>query len=229
MSNTSQATYGLSFKQKAAKRLFDLVFAGVATACTWPIMVIAILVATIDTSRWGIFTQVRVGRDGSLIKIHKIRTMRDDARNQSTVTTSADPRVTRIGKFLRKAKIDELPQFVDVLVGTMSIVGPRPDVPGWADLLEGEERIILSIRPGITGPASLAYRDEERLLAEASDPIHFNRHVIWPDKVRINRRYIAEWSFAGDLSLALETFVSIARRTRRNPSYVNDWSKDDVQ
>lgn len=220
---------GLSLRQRTAKRMFDLVIAGTATLLTWPIIVVATVVASVDTSQWGIFTQERIGRNGARIRVHKIRTMRDDIRNTSTVTTSVDPRITRIGGLMRKTKIDELPQFIDVLVGTMSIVGPRPDVPGWADLLQGQERVILTLRPGITGPASLAYRDEESLLAAADDPIDFNRSVIWPDKVRINSEYVAEWSFVSDVKFVLATFFSIATRTRRNPSHFDDRSSGEAR
>jgi lipopolysaccharide/colanic/teichoic acid biosynthesis glycosyltransferase len=107
--------------------------------------------------------------------------------------------------FFRRTKIDELPQLFNVLWGDMSFVGPRPDVPGFADRLEGVDRIILSVRPGITGPASLKYRDEEALLASQEDPERYNREVIWPDKVRINLDYVKHWSFAGDIGYILKT------------------------
>ncbi|MGM0760450.1 MAG: sugar transferase, partial [Thermodesulfobacteriota bacterium] len=104
-------------------------------------------------------------------------------------------------------KIDALPQLINALKGDMSFVGPRPDVPGYADLLEGEDRVILSVRPGITGPATLHYRDEEALLAEQDDPEAYNRDVIWPDKVRLNREYVENWSFRKDLQYIWQTVV----------------------
>ena len=110
-----------------------------------------------------------------------------------------------MGRFFRKTKIDELPQLWNVLLGHMSFVGPRPDVPGYADKLTGVERAVLSLRPGITGPATLKYRDEEEILATQDDPEQYNREVIYPDKVQINLQYIREWSFLGDLRYILAT------------------------
>jgi hypothetical protein len=118
-----------------------------------------------------------------------------------------DPRITRIGRLLRKTKLDELPQLVHVLFGQMSFVGPRPDVPGYADKLKGEDRVILSVRPGITGPATLKYRDEEALLAAQDDPERYNNEVLWPDKVRLNRQYVQNWSFWTDIRLILKTLT----------------------
>jgi lipopolysaccharide/colanic/teichoic acid biosynthesis glycosyltransferase len=119
--------------------------------------------------------------------------------------------VTRIGRILRKSKIDELPQLLNVLAGQMSFVGPRPDVPGFADRLQGEERLLLSVRPGITGPASLAYRDEEALLAAQSDPEAFNREVIYPDKVQLNLKYIRNYRLWTDLECIARSVASIWR------------------
>jgi len=126
---------------------------------------------------------------------------------QSTVTTKDDKRITRSGAFFRKTKIDELPQLFNVLFGTMSFVGPRPDVPGFADTLEGEDRVILTLRPGITGPASLKYKDEEALLAKQKDPESYNREVIWPDKVKINKAYIKDWTFKKDIEYLIKTVL----------------------
>lgn len=112
-----------------------------------------------------------------------------------------------LGRLFRRLKIDELPQLWNVLVGDMSFVGPRPDVPGFADRLEGRERLLLSIRPGITGPATIKYRNEEEILERQSDPETYNREVIWPDKVRINLEYIANWRMADDLKYIWQTVV----------------------
>jgi lipopolysaccharide/colanic/teichoic acid biosynthesis glycosyltransferase len=117
----------------------------------------------------------------------------------SFVTVSGDSRVTRLGWVWRKLKIDELPQLFNVLMGQMSFVGPRPDVPGFADQLKGKDRIILTVRPGITGPATLKYRNEEELLASVTDPEKYNAEVVFPDKVRLNREYVENWSFARDI------------------------------
>jgi lipopolysaccharide/colanic/teichoic acid biosynthesis glycosyltransferase len=116
-----------------------------------------------------------------------------------SVTTGVDKRVTPIGRILRKYKLDELPQLWNVFTGTMSFVGPRPDVSGYADKLTGEDRIILSVRPGITGPASLRFRNEEELLAKVDNPQQYNDEVIWPRKVTINREYVEHYSFIKDI------------------------------
>ncbi len=131
--------------------------------------------------------------------------MRDVDGVATVVTTRDDPRITPLGQLLRRAKLDELPQLINVIKGDMSFVGPRPDVPGFADLLEGEDRIVLSIRPGITGPATLKYRNEEEMLSGIDDPETYNRDVIFPDKVAINRRYIEHYSLTGDVRYIIET------------------------
>lgn len=125
----------------------------------------------------------------------------------STVTTQDDIRITKSGKFMRDTKIDELPQLFNVLLGSMSFVGARPDVEGFADKLEGEDRVILSIPPAITGPASLKYRDEEAILARQENPEEYNREVIWRDKVAINRDYIKNWSLRGDIGYIIKTIA----------------------
>jgi len=130
---------------------------------------------------------------------------------RSTVTTLQDPRITPVGAFLRRWKLDELPQLWNVLVGKMSFVGPRPDVQGYADTLTGADRIILTARPGITGPATLKYRNEEALLAKQSNPEHYNREVIWPDKVQLNRGYVKNYSFKRDLYYIWQTVVNLRR------------------
>ena len=126
---------------------------------------------------------------------------------QSSITIKDDPRITKSGKFFRKTKIDELPQLFNVLFGSMSFVGPRPDVEGYADKLEGEDTIILTIRPGITGPASLKYKDEEALLAQQPNPKAYNDTVIWTDKVVINKAYINSWSLKKDIYYIVKTIL----------------------
>ena len=191
--------------QTGVKRTFDVALSVLSIILTSWIILAAWLLATLDTGVNGIFVQQRVGRDGILFGAMKIRTMRPSTTNQSTVTARDDPRITRLGRFWRRAKIDELPQLFNVLVGNMSFVGPRPDVPGFADLLQVEDRIVLSVRPGITGPATLKYRNEETLLASVDDPEAYNREVIFPDKVRINREYVENWSFRRDMRYILTT------------------------
>lgn len=209
--------------QAFAKRIFDFTLAIVGLLLTWWIIAIAWIVARIDCQANGFFTQTRIGMNGRKFKVIKIRTMRViDASQEdeeldgplvkiggkwTTVTTASDPRITPIGRFWRKTKIDELPQLINVLLGQMSFVGPRPDVPGFADLLEGDDRLVLTVRPGITGPATLKYRNEEEVLASVVDPEAFNREVIYPDKVRLNRDYVQNWSFAKDILYILKTIV----------------------
>lgn len=195
----------LSLFDRFLKRSLDVVASALGLILTSWVVVPAFLIATIDTRQNGLFTQQRVGRNGRLFKVMKIRTMRDMAEIDTTVTTRDDPRITRVGGLLRKLKIDELPQLINVLVGQMSLVGPRPDVPGFADRLVGDDRIILSIRPGITGPVTLRYRDEETILAQQDCPEKYNKEVIYPDKVRLNREYIENYSLWTDLKYILKT------------------------
>ena len=198
---------GLTAPQAALKRGFDVLGAGLGLLLTFWLLGLAWIVATADTRANGFFTQERVGRNGRRFRVIKLRTMRMDPAVNTTVTTSADARITPVGRLLRRTKIDELPQLINILKGDMSFVGPRPDVPGFADALEGEDRIILGVRPGITGPATLKYRDEEMLLANAEDPEAYNREVLWPDKVRINREYVQNWSFRRDVQYIWKTIL----------------------
>jgi lipopolysaccharide/colanic/teichoic acid biosynthesis glycosyltransferase len=198
----------LTAKQKILKRTFDLVLAVLGLFATGWLILVAFVAASIDTRDSGFFRQTRVGKNGKLFKTIKIRTMRNMPRINTTVTTMNDPRITRLGHFFRKTKVDELPQLLNVLFGQMSMVGPRPDVPGFADKLTGDDRIILKLRPGITGPASLKYKNEEELLASQADPECYNREVIFPDKVRLNRQYIEKFSFAADVMYIFQTIVS---------------------
>lgn len=191
--------------QRGVKRTFDLVFSLLGIFLTGWIILIAWIVASWETKSNGLFMQERVGREGKLFRVFKIKTMMQVPGIDTTVTTSGDQRITRSGTFFRKSKIDELPQFFNVLFGSMSFVGPRPDVAGFADRLEGENRLILSVRPGITGPASLKYRDEEEILAQQDNPQKYNREVIWPDKVKINLDYVKHWSFTRDIGYILKT------------------------
>ena len=133
--------------------------------------------------------------------------MRENLSISTTITTINDPRITRIGKFFRKTKIDELPQLWNVLVGEMSLVGPRPDVPGYADKLEGKNKQILLMRPGITGPAQLFFKKEESILAQHKDAKVYNDEVIWPKKVKMNLDYVINYSFLKDFHYIWKTLV----------------------
>ncbi len=168
-----------------------------------PLLIIGILIK-IDSRGPMFFMQWRIGKGGKPFRICKFRTMKDQAEGDS-VTTADDPRVTRMGHWLRHSKVDCLTELVNVLIGQMSFVGPRPDVPGYADQLQGDDRRILQLRPGITGPASIKYRNEEELLAQQTDPKAYNDTVIWPDKVKINLEYLENWSFFGDIKLIFKT------------------------
>lgn len=152
------------------------------------------------------FTQKRVGRNGKLFTMYKFRSM-TVSHSGSSISVAGESRITPFGAKLRKYKIDELPELWNVLIGDMSFVGPRPDVPGYADMLKGEDRDILKLRPGITGPASLKYRNEEELLSHVDDPIKYNNEVIFPDKVRINLYYLHNYSFWTDIKLILCTVL----------------------
>jgi|694.fasta_scaffold53099_3 lipopolysaccharide/colanic/teichoic acid biosynthesis glycosyltransferase len=192
---------------RIAKRAFDIGLSLLGLLVFGWLMLLAALLATIDTRQNGFFTQTRVGQGGQLFRTIKIRTMRNVPGVTTTVTSARDPRITRLGRFFRRTKLDELPQLINVLLGQMSFVGPRPDVPGFADQLSGADRIILAIRPGITGPATLSFRHEEALLAAQADPERYNREVIYPEKVRLNRIYIEQYNLRKDLTYLIQTVV----------------------
>lgn len=195
----------LSLRQRVTKRIFDIAVSLFGLVLLWPVISLAFLVAAMETKSNGFFLQRRVGKHGKVYNVFKIKTMKQIDSFQSTVTTTHDPRITLSGAFFRKSKIDELPQLLNVLLGQMSLVGPRPDVEGYADLLQGEDRVILELAPGITGPATLKYRDEEVLLSSQENPKRYNDEVIWPDKIKINKAYIQNWSFITDIKYLIET------------------------
>lgn len=199
---------GLTYSQASAKRVFDILVSSIGLLLTSWILLPSWVVASLDTRSNGFFIQKRVGRWGRIFKVAKLRTMRPVSGITTTITTASDARITSLGRFFRKTKIDEIPQLFNVLKGDMSFVGPRPDVPGFADVLSGEDRIVLSVRPGITGPATLKYRNEELLLAFQDDPESYNADVIWPDKIVLNRLYIQNWSFKQDFQYILLTLFS---------------------
>ncbi len=153
-----------------------------------------------------LFRQKRVGQYGRIFTLVKFRTM-IPSHSGSSVSVAGESRITPLGAVLRRHKLDELPELWNVLRGDMSFVGPRPDVPGYADRLTGSDRDILKLKPGITGPATLKYRNEEELLASQPDPRSYNDEVIFPDKVRINLSYLSNRSFMGDLRIILDTLL----------------------
>lgn len=153
-----------------------------------------------------LFTQKRVGKGGRLFTMYKFRSM-TVSHSGSSVSIKGESRITPLGNLLRTYKIDELPELWNVLRGDMSLVGPRPDVPGYADRLQGKEREILKLKPGITGPASLKYREEEELLAQQADPQRYNDEILFPDKVRINLNYLKHLSFGLDIKIIIYTLL----------------------
>ena len=203
------------------KWLFDRIVAFLGLAVLWPVLVIvAILVKVKMPGGPAFFVQKRVGKDGKLFNCHKFRTM-TVKHNGSTVSVAGDSRITPLGAKLRHWKLDELPGLWDVLIGNMSFVGPRPDVPGYADRLTGENRDVLKLRPGITGPATLKYRLEDEMIAEYVSKkraegdtrpmqeiaIEYNDTVIYPDKVRLNCYYYRHYSFIKDVQMILCTVL----------------------
>lgn len=203
------------------KFIFDRLMAFFGLLLLWPVfLVVAILIRLKMPGGHVIFTQKRVGKDGKLFTCHKFRTM-TVRHSGSTVSVAGDSRITPLGAKLRHYKLDELPGLWDVLVGNMSFVGPRPDVPGYADQLRGDDREVLQLRPGITGPATLKYRLEDEMISEyvakkqaegdsrSMQEIaeEYNDKVIYPDKVRINRYYLHHYSFIKDIQMILCTVL----------------------
>lgn len=193
----------MTSRDRFVKRSFDLVAAVSGLIVLWPVILVTWIIAWRDTGASGFFRQVRIGQGGKPFRIVKLRTMRDVGG--TTVTTASDSRITKWGSRFRRWKLDEIPQLWNVLLGQMSIVGPRPDVPGYLDRLSGDDARLLQLRPGVTGPATLKYRNEEYLLASQADPETYNAQVIWPEKVRINLDYLENWSLKRDLAIILET------------------------
>ncbi|MFA5816705.1 MAG: sugar transferase [Bacteroidales bacterium] len=189
------------------KRVFDFLAALLGLLVLSPVLLlIGILIRIKMPGSPVIFSQKRVGRNGKLFTLFKYRTMNLN-HGGSSVTVRGESRITPLGRVLRKYKLDELPGLWNILAGDMSFVGPRPDVPGYADKLSGTDRRLLEIRPGLTGPATLKYADEEELLSQQDDPVRFNNEVIFPDKVRINLNYMDNWSFRLDIKIIFRTLL----------------------
>lgn len=189
------------------KSCFDrfISFCGLIFFC--PVLfIVAILIRMKMPGGPIIFKQKRVGKDGCLFTMYKFRSM-TIGHGGSSVSVAGDARITPLGAVLRKYKLDELPELWNVLKGDMSLVGPRPDVPGYVDCLMGEERDVLKLKPGITGPASLKYRNEEMLLTMVENPQEYNDEVIFPDKIRINLYYYHNYSFVKDLQMIICTIL----------------------
>ena len=198
---------GLTPGQAAAKRVLDVVVAVTALVLTGWLILLGAAAAAIAHGGSGFYVQRRVGRSCMTFPLLKLKTMRDGTGFETTVTTADDPRITSVGRLLRRTKVDELPQYTNFLLGHRSIVGLRPDVPGFADRLTGADRIILSVAPDITGPATLAYRREEDMLAAQAYPERYNREVIYPGKVRLNRAYVEDYTLWRDIEYLWRTLV----------------------
>ncbi|MBQ6561826.1 MAG: sugar transferase [Paludibacteraceae bacterium] len=203
------------------KWIFDRLVALIGLLALWPVFLVVALMIRIKMPDGPIFfVQKRVGKNGNLFPCHKFRTMTVE-HHGSTISVAGDSRITPLGATLRHYKLDELPGLWDVLVGNMSFVGPRPDVPGYADKLEGDDRVVLKLRPGITGPATLKYRREDEMISEYvaerqaegdSRPIQeiateYNDNVIYPDKVRLNKYYYRNYSFIKDIEMIFATVL----------------------
>jgi len=188
------------------KNIFDRLFSIIGILLVSPFFILILCVLKFTSSGPIIFKQKRVGKGNKVFTILKFRTMYvNDGMN--TVSVKGDSRITPAGKFLRRYKLDELPELWNILKGEMSFVGPRPDVPGYMDKLTGDDKVILQLKPGITGPASLKYIDEEEILANVNNPKEYNDNVIFPDKVRINKLYMKHWSIWLDIKLIIHTII----------------------
>jgi len=200
-----------------AKRLFDLIMGLGALIVLSPLLLAIALAIRLGSRGPVFFRQERVGRHGRVFRIHKFRTMVADAENSGPqLTRQGDPRITRAGGFLRRHKLDELPQLIDVVCGDMSIVGPRPEVPRYVALYPPEVRdLVLSVRPGITDAASVTYRDESALLAAGADPERLYIDSIMPHKLALYVEYVRHRSFAGDLAIVARTLAALVRPAAR--------------
>ena len=192
-----------------AKRSFDIIFSILGLLLFIPVFIFIILLIKITSKGPVFFVQKRVGRNGICFNMIKFRSMFLHDNGSNSISIKGDQRITPLGRILRKYKLDELPELLNVLFGHMSFVGPRPDVPGYADCLQGEERKILMLRPGITGPASLKYSNEEEILAQQDNPREYNDQVIYPDKVKINLQYYYRNNIIIDIKIIFATIFKI--------------------
>jgi len=188
------------------KRIFDLIISTIGFIILFPLFIILYLLIFIFSGYPVIFKQTRFGQYGKNFTIFKFRTM-VVCNEKNFISTSNDRRITKVGGILRKLKLDEIPEVLNIVKGEMSLVGPRPDMPEYIKKINENDRIILNLKPGLTGPASLKYINEEEILANVPDPKWYNDNIIFPDKVRINKLYIEQWSFFLDLKIILHTII----------------------
>ena len=198
--------------QLALKRLMDIVISGGALLVLWPVLVLIALAIKIDDPGPVFYRQVRVGKDGKEFRIYKFRTMVVDADKKGLqITVGRDNRITRMGAFLRKTKLDELAQLLNVFKGEMSFVGPRPEVPKYVAMYTPYQRQVLLVQPGITDYASIAYRNENDLLESAEDPERMYIETIMPDKIELNMKYLHEISPLADIRLIFSTIIAVIK------------------
>lgn len=195
------------------KRFLDIIFSGLGLICLSPLFVFLALCVKLDSPGPVFYRQVRVGRNNRDFKLYKFRSMRVDSDKKGLITIGGhDPRVTQSGYYIRKYKLDEFPQLINVFLGDMSLVGPRPEVRKYVDMYTDEQMHVLDVRPGITDMASIYYRNENELLEKANNPEKYYREVIMQDKLRINLEYVRNHSVIGDFRMILKTlFVVIAK------------------
>ena len=198
----------LSVFKRLSKRTFDLVLAITILPMIAPISLGLMILAKIFNGS-SLFVQSRVGQYGELFRLYKICSMKQVEGYSTNITTDQDPRITKFGRVIRKTKLDEFPQIFNVLKGDMSFVGPRPDVLETYQDLRAEDAAVLCIRPGITGVASITFTDEEGLLASVDNPEEYNRDVIFPEKVRLNKEYVAQQSLLLDLKIMIQTVIKV--------------------
>lgn len=183
------------------KALIDHSLALLMLLLLFPFIFFLFIISSVDTHSFGVFFQKRVGKHGKLFTIYKLKTFHPVTK-----------KVSVIGQFMRKYKLDELPQLFNILKGEMSFVGPRPDIPGYYDMLQGEDRKVLLLKPGLTSEASLKYRNEEYLLLQQENPLQYNDEIIFPDKVKMNLEYLDKFSFWEDCTIILNTIITMVKK-----------------
>lgn len=194
------------------KRLFDIIASGLGLLILSPLFLVVAVWVKLDSPGPVFYKQIRVGRNNKDFFLYKFRSMRVGSDKKGLITVGGhDPRVTRSGYYIRKYKLDEFPQLINVFKADMSLVGPRPEVRKYVDLYTPEQMHVLDVRPGITDLASIRYRNENELLEQASDPEQYYRDVVMQDKLRINLEYVRNHSFLGDIRLIFNTFIAIVK------------------
>ena len=197
------------------KRLLDIIVASIALLILFPFMLIICLCIVLESKGGLFYKQKRVGKNKKLFNLYKFRSMKKNADKEGLLTVGGkDPRVTRVGYFLRKSKMDELPQLIIIIKGDMSIVGPRPEVPKYVALYDENQQRVLTVRPGLTDLASIKYIDENALLEKAENPEEFYIQKIMPDKLHLNLEYIDNKSFAKDFRIIFQTLIRLFNRKK---------------